>query len=229
MPRKKKTGRKKTIVKKEVIPEISDKENTPLPFEDKLPKKSFWSKKTILLILIMVIIIFFWKFKNLFIVAFVDGQPITRWQLTNQLVNKFGDQMLDNIISERILEAEIRKKGIFITPDEITSRVKEVEKRLDGKMALNDALKAQGMTMEEFKKQIEIQLAIDKLFDKEATVSTQEIEDYIAKNSTAYKNATDPALLREEVKSILHQQKISDLFDTWYSEIRNKAKVIKYL
>ncbi len=228
MPRKK-TGRRKVIRKKEILPETFSEENTFISSKDASPKKTFLSKKLIALVLILAVIVFFWKFKNLFIVATVDGQPITRWQLTKQLVNRFGDQMLDNIINERILEAEIRKKGIFITPDEISNRIKEVEKRLNGNISLNDALKAQGMTMDDFKKQIEIQLAIDKLFDNEATVSSQEIDDYIAKNSVAYKNATDPAALKEEVKNMLRQQKISDLFDTWYSEVRNKAKVNKYL
>lgn len=230
MPRKSKIKSRKSASNKELLPETdTDKSYIYSSPEKETSGKSFWSKKTIALVVILLIFVLFWKFKNLLIVAVVDGQPIARWHLTDQLVKKFGDQMLDNIISERILAAELRKKGVFIAPTDVDNRIKDVEKRLDGKIALNDALKAQGMSMDDFKRQVEIQLSIDRLFDKEATVSTQEIDDYIAKNSATYKDATDPAALKDEVKSMLRQQKIADLFDTWYSEIRKNAKISKFL
>jgi len=191
--------------------------------------RSFWSKKTVLLIAVLVIFVLFWKFKNLLIVAMVNGQPISRWQLTDQLTKRFGDQMLDNIINERLILAATRQKGIFITNNEIDTQVKDVEKRLEGKMTLNDALKAQGLSKEDFRRQLEIQLSIDKLFDKEASVSAKEIDDYITQNSSTYKNATDPAAVKTEVRDILRQQKIADLFDAWFAQIRKDAKISKFL
>lgn len=163
------------------------------------------------------------------IVATVNGQPISRWQLTDQLIKRFGDQLLENIINERLILAAIRQKGIFITAQEIEARVKEVEKRLGGKLTLDDALKAQGLSKEDFKRQIEIQLSIDRLFDKEASVSSKEIDEYLTKNSSAYKDATDPGAVNEEVRNVLRQQKIADLFDSWFAEIRKNAKISKFL
>lgn len=191
--------------------------------------RSFWSKKTVILIVILAIFVFFWKFKNLLIVAMVNGQPISRWQLTDQLTKRFGDQMLDNVINERLILAATRQKGIFVTNNEIDAQVKDVEKRLEGKMTLDDALKAQGLSKEDFRRQIEIQLSIDKLFDKEASVSAKEVDDYIAQNSSTYKDATDTAAVKTEVRDILRQQKIADLFDTWFAQIRKDAKISKFL
>lgn len=230
MPRKKKnTGKKRAIDKEKLIPEITTEEKDNYSTSQSPTSKSFWSIKTIILIVILLAFIFFWKFKNMLIVAMVNGQPISRWQLTDQLVKRFGDQMLESIINERLILAAIRQKGVFITANEIDARVKEVEKRLEGKLTLDDALKAQGMSKEDFKRQIEIQLSIDKLFDKEASVSSKEIDDYVTKNSSAYKNATDPAAVKEEVRNMLRQQKIADLFDSWFTEIRKSAKISKFL
>lgn len=213
-------ARAKRSSKQKSIPEVK---SSP---ELKISKfSSLFSIRNIILIGLLILIVLAWKFRGYFIAASVNGQPISRWELTDKLIRRFGKQTLDDIINERLLLAALRQKGIFITADEIGSRVKQVEERLKGSLSLSDALASQGLTSEEFKRQIEIQLSIERLFDKEATVSSAEVEDYIRKNSQAYKNATDPAALKQEVSAILRQQKISDLFDTWFNQIKKNAKV----
>lgn len=202
----------------------------PIPAVNKLqtPIKRI-SRKNLILIAILILIAVLWKFRSSFIVAMVNGQPISRWQLNDRLSKKFGDQTLDSIINERLILAAARQKGIFVKSEEIDSRVKQIEQRLQGQISLDDALKAQGLTKDDFRKELEIQLSIEKMFDKEATLSAGEVDDYIAKNSQAYKNATDPAQVQEEAKSVLRQQKINDLFEKWFDDIRKNAKITKFL
>lgn len=200
--------------------------NTPVVSSEIAKKISY---KNIILIVLFLLVVLLWKFKSSFIVAMVNGQPISRWQLNDRLVKKFGDQTLDSIVNERLILAAARQKGIFVKTEEIDARSKQIESRLSGKISLDDALKAQGLTQDDFKKQLEIQLSIEKMFEKEATLSSNEIDDYISKNSQAYKDATDPAQVKEEAKSILTQQKINDLFEKWFNDIRKNAKVTKFL
>lgn len=193
----------------------------------KLP--AFLSAKNIIIIVILLAAVLFWKFKGYFIVATVNGQPISRFELTGDLIKRFGSQSLDNIINERLILGATRQKGIFVTDDDISIRTKDIEKKLQGTTTLKDALLAQGLSESDFKKQLEIQIAIEKLFDKESTVSSSEIKDYISQNQSAYKSATDPAAVNKEVESILHQQKVRDQFDKWFSDIRKNANIQKYL
>lgn len=188
-----------------------------------------FSRKNIIIIVLLILAILIWKFKGSFIVATVNGQPISRFELNNQLVRRFGDQTLDNMINERLILAAVRQKGIFISKEDIDTRVKQIEEKLKGSMSLPEALKAQGLTADEFRRQIEIQISINKLFDKEATVATSEVEEYISKNSQAYKTATDPVALREDIKNMLSQQKVGDLFNEWFTDIRNKANIKKFI
>lgn len=188
-----------------------------------------FSVKNILLIVILVIIALVWKFKGSFIVAMVNGQPISRWQLNDRLMKKFGDQTLDSVINEGLILAAARKKGISIKQEDVNNKIKQIENRLNGKMTLDDALKAQGLTRDDLHKELEIQLSIEKLFEKEATVSSNEIDDYMKKNSQSFKNATDPGLVNQEVKSMLLQQKTSDLFEKWFEDVRKNAKITKFL
>lgn len=203
-------------------------ENTEIaPRTPSLPQRI--SRKNILIIAVFIVIALLWKFKSNLIVAMVNGQPVSRWQLDNRMMKKFGDQTLDSIINERLILAAARQKGIFINAEDIDSRIKQIEGKLNGKMTLDDALKAQGLTREDLRQQLEIQLSIEKMFEKEATVSAADIDDYIKNNSQAFKDSTDPAALKEEVKSMLSQQKINDLFGKWFDDMRKNAKVTKFL
>ncbi len=187
------------------------------------------SWKHIVLIAILVIAALLWKFKGQFVVAIVNGQPVSRWQLNDTLMKKFGDQALESMINERLIISAMRQKGIFVTTDDINTREKQIENRLQGKMTLDDALKAQGLSKDDFKRQLEIQISIEKFFDKDASISSTEVEEYIGQNKEAYKNATDPAALKIEVANTLKQQKIADLFEKWFADIRKNAKIQKYL
>ncbi len=201
---------------------------SPLPSSaHKLP--AFLSIKNIIIIVLLLLAVLFWKFKGYFIVATVNGQPISRFELTGDLIKRFGAQSLDNIINERLILGATRQKGIFVTDDDISVKTKDIEKKLQGTTTLKDALLAQGLSESDFKKQLEIQIAIEKMFDKESTVSPSEIKDYTSQNQAAYKSATDPAAVNEEVESILHQQKVRDLFDKWFGDVRKNASIKKYL
>lgn len=220
---------KKVTRKKSPLSEEVKVENNFLPKTSQNGNNSFLTKKNMILLAILLIAILGWKFKGQFIAATVNGQPISRMELNSQLEKKFGSQVLDNLVNERLIMGAARQKGVFVTADEIDKKVKEIETRLVGKITLDDALKAQGLTKEDFKRQIEIQVSIDKLFEKESTVSSTEIDDYISKNSQTFKSATDPAQMKSQVNDILKQQKVSEVFDIWFADIKKNAKVNKYI
>ena len=189
----------------------------------------FFTKKHLLIAAILLVAVLAWRFKGLLIAATVNGQPISRMELNSQLTNRFGQQVLDNIINERLILAATREQGIFVTNAELDERVASIEKKLAGQSSLADALTVQGLTAETFRRQLEIQIAIEKLYTNEATVSSKEIEDYIKSNAAYYKDATDPAALREEVNETLRQQKINEKFEPWFSQVKNGAKIQKFI
>ena len=216
-----KIKKRKHLEKKQVKQEVQEQ----LP----VTPKSFLTLKNILLASIIILAIIFWKFKGNIIAATINGRPISRFELNRQLISRYGKQTLDNLINEKLLLRATRDKGIAVTNEEINLRIKEIEARLAGQTTLDEALKVQGLTHEDLKKQIEIQLSIDKMFTGEASVSAAEIDEYLQKNQQSYKSATDPVSLREEITAIIKQQKISELFDKWFSEVKKNARISTYL
>lgn len=198
--------------------------SAPIPVR----KSDIFTRKNLFLFALFILIGLAWLLKRYYVVATVNGQPIPRWDLSNQLNQRYGEQTLDDMINERLLISAIHQKGIYITDAEINQRIKDVEKQLNGKISLQEALKSQGTTMEEFRRQMEIRLAIEKMFDKEATVSSSEVDEYIKNNSDQLKTATDQAQLRKDVEANLKQQKINDLFQKWFDDVKKGAKIQKY-
>lgn len=184
--------------------------------------------RNIVTIVLIILLVIAFKFKNLIIVASVNGKPITRWQLEQELNSKYGAQTLDNLVGEQIILSEAHKKGVFVSDAEIASKIQEIENRIKGKILLDDALKSQGLNRDSFRKQVEIQLTIDKMFDKEASVSDKDVNDYIEQNQASFSQATDTAKLKSDVYQNLRQQKIGDLFDKWFAGAKKDAKVVKY-
>jgi parvulin-like peptidyl-prolyl isomerase len=193
------------------------------------PSTSLFSKRNIILLVVLLLIVLVWQFRGYFIAATVNGQPISRWELNDQMTKRFGDQTLDNIVNERLILGAARQKGIFVTNDEINKKMKEVEDRLKGQATLKEALAAQGMTEDTFRRQLEIQVSIEKMFNKDATVSPKEVDEYILKNEDTYKEATDQAKVKQDVTDNLKQQKISEAFDKWFADIKKTATIKKYL
>lgn len=183
--------------------------------------------KNIIIVGILLLALLIWRYKNYFIVATINGQPISRWELNDNLMARYGTQALDNIINERLILAGARQKGIFITANEIIDRTNLLQNRLPPNTTLKDALSQQGLNEDMFRRQVEIQLSIEKIFSVESTVSAKEVDDFILKNQSFYKNATNPATLKEEVNETLRQQKISDNFEKWFSEVRKNANIKK--
>ena len=184
--------------------------------------------RNILIILLVALILIALKFKNLFIVATVNGKPIDRLSFEQELNNKYGQQTLENMISEQVILSEAEKRNIKVEKDEVDKKIKEIEDRLKGQVSLDEALLAQGLTRESFRKQLEIQIVIDKMFAKDAKITDKEIDEYLAQNQETLASSTDTAKLRTDVKEMLLQQKVGDLFDKWFTEAKKKANVVKF-
>ena len=90
------------------------------------------------------------------IVAIVDKQPIWRWQFNSTLSRQYGQSTLSQLIDQKLIDKAIKKAGIQASEKEIEEKIDETEKNLGG-LNLKEALEMQGISQEEFRKQIKDQ------------------------------------------------------------------------
>jgi foldase protein PrsA len=166
-----------------------------------------------ILLLAAVGLVLFWQKTNTWpVAAFVNGRPISRFELNQQLYKQGGSQTLEGMISQRLIETEVAKNNVQVTDDEINKRLDEIKSSLGDNYA--SALSAQGLTEDALKKQLKLQLSMEKLLSDKATVSAEEIKQVAPDGKDT-----------ESAEKYLKQQKLQQAISTWVQELRTKAKI----
>lgn len=159
-----------------------------------------------------------------FIVAWVDQKPITRIDYYKALGQKYGNDVREQLIVEKLVEAEAQKKGIKITPQNIDNEIKKIETDQGGKDKLNQILQVQNISQGEFRKLVRLQILKQKLFENNVTIKDEDVNKYIQENQAqlelSYSEATQSTpdaqkQLKEKVKNQLKLQKVNEEFNNW--------------
>lgn len=192
-------------------------------FSEKIINLKSSKTRTLILIVAVILLLAIYK-KNWFIAATVNGMPVTNLELQLKLNQQFRSQTLNQMINEKIIMSEVAKAGAIPTEGEINQKISQLEGNVGGKERLDNLLAQQGQTRQTLRDQIRVQLAITKLYEKEATVSADEITKFIEQNKEVLK-ATDSASQRKEAEDTLKQQKLSQIFSQKFQDLRQKAKI----
>ena len=182
------------------------------------------SKKFYIILLAVVLLLLIIYKKSWFIAATVDSSIITNFELLSKMNQQFRQQTLNQMINEKILLQEASKKGITIQNSELEGKIIELEQNVGGAGVLDNLLSQQGQTRSTLRDQVRVQLTISKLYDQEATVSAEEVAKFLEQNRASLQ-ATDSAKQEEEAFNLLKQQKLSEIFNQKFQELRQKANI----
>lgn len=162
------------------------------------------------------------------VVATVNGKPIYRWEFTNMMASRFGTQTLESMITERLITDAATKDGINLTKEDVDAKVNEIVGTLGPNVNLDDLLKYQGMTKADFEEQIRLQLTVERILGKDVASTDEEIDAFLTDNKATIA-ATEPAAMRQEARETLQSQKISEKIQPWLTDLKEKAKIVKFL
>ncbi len=197
--------------------------------EPSLPgAKKFPTKYLYLIVALLALSALLLANKGLLVAAVVDGRPIWSWELNGVMRDRYGSQTLEGMVSERLIASEARKQGIVVSPSEVSSREEEIIKGLGGGMSLEEILKIQGLSKDEFDRQISLQLTVQKILGKDLTITEGDIDTYIATNRATLV-ATETASLRTEAKQAILDAHIGEKLQPWFNELKTKAKILRFL
>ncbi len=187
--------------------------------------KDFRSSKMFYVVIIALglLILVIYK-KNWVIAATVNGSPLSNIELQMRLNEQFKTQTLNQLINEKIILAEATKNNVAVDTSEIDKKIAEIEANVGGAQALDSLLAQQGQTRQSIRQQIKLQTIIEKLYSKDATVSGEEVTQFIEQNK-AQLRATDSAGQQTEAYDTLKNQKLSQIFSQKFQDLRTKAKI----
>ena len=184
------------------------------------------TKKIIISLIIVILVIGLYKFKNLFVIAMVNGKPISRLSLISEVEKQAGKQVLETLISKKLILQEAKKQKIKVTEEEIDQEIAKLEENINQQgQELLALLEMQGISLKQLAEEIKLQKIIDKIVSQEIEVSEEEINTYLEKNQEFLLDDSDIESVRENIKEQLKQQKISEKVQTWLTELREQAEI----
>lgn len=178
------------------------------------------------IILVMIAFVSGYYLKGFVVAATVDGKPIWRFKVVKQLERYYGANVLDNLITQRLIEKEAQEKGITISEEEIDDAIKELEDNLGGSGAtLDEALAESNMTREDLRKDYRVNLLIEKVVTGRINVTDEEVQAYIDENKDSFPEDTDLEQVKTLVKEQLTQDKLNQEYQSLVQELREKANI----
>lgn len=215
--------------------ENTTSENNTPPQEHKARYVSLKFKKpkplviAIVVAVILVIVALFFA-KGLFVAATVNGSPISRLSVIQELEKQGGKQALEAIIDKKLIETELNKQKMSATKEEIDAEIDKIKTQVAAQGGtLEMALAQQGMTEEKLREQITIQKKLEKLLAEKVAVTETEIDTYIKASKAIPPKDVKMEDFRKQISDQLKQQKFQKEAQKWVSDLTASAKIKYYV
>ncbi len=112
-----------------------------------------------------------------------------------QALTQLRAEMLNNLIDTKLTEQEVKRYNISINEEEIENYIRQLkQRRATTDEQFRGILAEQGMTLEEYRKEVRLQLQRSKLVNREVrskvVITEAEIKSYYEKNKARYGGGT---------------------------------------
>ncbi|MFD4931068.1 peptidylprolyl isomerase [Peribacillus butanolivorans] len=121
--------------------------------------------------------------------ASVDGEKINKDELYDALVEGYGADTLNLLITNKLVALEAEKEGIKIKDEEIQKEIDTLVESYGDEKAFKEQLEASGSSMDALKKDIVVYLQTKKLIEPRITVTDDEISTYFEDNKDTFAQA----------------------------------------
>lgn len=183
------------------------------------------TKTAIIAGFVLIILTLAYSLKSYFIAAIVDGKPISRISVIRKLEKTSGKNLLDSIITEKLIQNEARARNILVSDDEINEKIKQIENQVTSQgNTLEKALALEGMSMGDLKRQITIQKDVEKLLADKTNVTDEEVTKYIENYKITVPKGQE-ASFAEQIKNELKGQKLNTEAKALIDGLKAKAKI----
>jgi hypothetical protein len=184
------------------------------------------------------------------VLAVVDDDPVLasdldRAVVVGQLQAKPGEsprafrrRILDDLIAQRLRFHEIDRFGLEQVPvDQIERQVAEVRARFKDEATFRQQLKQVGLDEAALRqlmaRQLEVLAFVDERLGPQVFVGLDDIAAYyrnVLVPRMQQQHAPVPPLdeVREQIREVLRQQRLTEEIDRWTEELRRKANVAVY-
>lgn len=191
-------------------------------------KSNFQRKLFVYLAVALGLIGLVYFFKDRFVVAWVNGRPITRIAYVRELEKLAKNQALDSLLTKQLINEAAAKQKITVAKEEIDAAMTNIEERAKAQgTTLDELLKAQGVNLQSVREEVRLQKLLEKMVG-EITVAEDQISGYFKDNQAAlYKNQTLDEV-KDEIEGQLKQQELINKIQELIAKLQSEAQVVKW-
>ena len=120
------------------------------------------------------------------VVAKVNGEAITKDQLYDAMVKQGGQQTLDTLIMEKIIEMEAKKQGIQVTEQDVEEEIDKMAEQYGGRETFEQIIGMYGYSMDGMKEDIGMSLKIKEIMRPSITITEEEMKEYFEENKETF-------------------------------------------
>jgi len=185
-----------------------------------------------LLILLVVAAVggLLYNIKSWFIVAIVNGRPISRLALDHQLEAQYGQATLENEIIKNLILQTGKKENITVTQTQVDERVGKIEAQFTAQGTdLDSLLASQGQTRQDLEEQLKVQLIVEGILGGDIEITDEQIKEYYETNKDFFPKDAVLEDLKEDIRQDVFQQQMGEKFKPWLEELKKEAKIYYFL
>jgi FKBP-type peptidyl-prolyl cis-trans isomerase (trigger factor) len=158
------------------------------------------------------------------VVATVNGEAIRRSEYDKAVAQASGEEVLDGLIAERLIETEARKRNVTVDDGETAREIADLKEQFGGDAGFQAALAQQGLNEADLTRRIRLSAMLRSMVGGEAQVTDQEVDAAYRSNAERYAGQPE-AQVREQIKSNLQEQKQNAAAGDLLEQLRTQATI----
>lgn len=123
------------------------------------------------------------------VVAKVGDTSISEEELQETLLDQYGADALDTLITNKLIELEADKQKVTVSEKEIEAEIATLAESYGDEDALEEAVTASGSTMDDVRNDIIVYLQTEKLLEPRIEITDEELQTYFDENKDTYATA----------------------------------------
>ena len=162
------------------------------------------------------------------VVATVDGEPIRRAEYDRAVASGAGEQILDGLVTEKLVLAEAKRRGITVDDGKSAALLDEQKQAFDSDEEYQAALRQAGLTEDDLRKRLRLTELLRQMVSDKTQVSDEEISGAYTNLRDRYQGQTlDQA--RDRIREDLQRQKANTAIPALLEQLKVNAKIETHL
>ncbi|WP_347550876.1 SurA N-terminal domain-containing protein [Pseudalkalibacillus hwajinpoensis] len=147
----------------------------------------------------------------------------------SEVASSIEKEVMDNLIGQELLLQKAKEEGFSASEKEVETELEQIKAQFDGEDQLQEALKAQGLTLEQLESQYEDIVVVDKYVNEKVgtpDVTEEEMKAFYEEQFT--KDAENPPSydeMKDRIKDYLVETKTQKKVQEIKDELKKEADI----